>query len=39
MFVSTLEGEESSWYKSLKDNSIDGLTPFFDKLLERWGDK
>jgi hypothetical protein len=39
MFVLTLEGEACSWYKSLQDNTIVGLTPFFDKFLERWGDK
>jgi hypothetical protein len=39
MFVSTLEGEARSWYKSLQNNSISGLNPFFEKFLERWGDK
>jgi hypothetical protein len=39
MFVSSLEGEARSWYKSLQDNTIAILTPFFNKLLERWGNK
>jgi hypothetical protein len=39
MFVSTLEGEACPWYKSLQNNSISGLNPFFEKFLERWGDK
>jgi hypothetical protein len=39
IFVATLEGEARSWYKSLQNNSIHGLNPFFEKFLERWGDK
>jgi hypothetical protein len=39
MFVVNLEGEARAWYKALANNSIDGLTPFFNKFLERWGDK
>ena len=38
MFVATLEGA-CAWYKSLPNNSIQGLNPFFEKFLERWGDK
>jgi hypothetical protein len=39
MFVATLEGEACSWYKSLQNNSINRLNPFFKNFLERWGDK
>jgi hypothetical protein len=37
MFIATLEGDARAWYKSLLDNSIQGLNPFFEKFLERWG--
>jgi hypothetical protein len=39
MFVSTLEGEARTWYKSLPDASIDGWDSFQAKFIERWVDK
>jgi hypothetical protein len=39
MFVSTLEGEARTWYKSLPDASIDGWDSFQEKFIERWADK
>ena len=39
MFVSTLEGEAQTWYKSLPDASIDGRDAFQAKFIERWADK
>jgi hypothetical protein len=39
MFVSTLEGEARTWYKSLPDASIDGWDSFQEKFIERWANK
>jgi hypothetical protein len=39
MFVSTLEGEARTCYKSLLDASIDGWDSFQEKFVERWADK
>jgi hypothetical protein len=39
MFVSTLEGEARTWYKSLLNASIDGWDSFQEKFIERWENK
>jgi hypothetical protein len=39
MFVSTLEGEARTWYKSLPDASIDGWDSFQENFTERWANK
>jgi hypothetical protein len=39
MFVSTLEGEARTWYKSLPNASIDGRDSFQEKFTKRWANK
>jgi hypothetical protein len=39
MFVSTLEWEAQTWYKSLLDASIDGWDSFQEKFTKRWANK
>jgi hypothetical protein len=39
MFVSTIEGEARTWYKSLSDASIDGWDSFQEKFTKRRVDK
>ena len=38
MFVSTLEGEARTWYKSLLDASIDRCESLQENFIERWMD-
>jgi hypothetical protein len=39
MFVSNLEGQARTWYKSLPDAFIDGWDLFQEKFVERWANK